>query len=191
MSADFPFFARTRPSSSRIRQVSPCPAGNSTRYTSCAWPAGCSASTSRRSPRLTGCRGVAAREQLLRDENLRCHGFLVIRTEHSATHLVRLAEPGHGLRVVAIGSGAKRDSAVVADRERVLAMISTDPLATQPHFESPQFRQVMQPSIITTAAVLHFAHSWAPSGKCDFENASVCFVRSSNSAFFSAISFFA
>jgi hypothetical protein len=28
-----------------------------------------------------------------------------------------------------------------------------------PHFESPQFRQVMQPSIITTAAVLHLAQS--------------------------------
>ena len=44
---------------------------------------------------------------------------------------------------------------------------SRDP-AAQPHFESPQFRQVMQPSIMTTAAVLHFAHNCAPSGKCDF-----------------------
>jgi hypothetical protein len=34
----------------------------------------------------------------------------------------------------------------------------------QPHFESPQLRQVMQPSIITTAAVLHFEHSCAPCG---------------------------
>lgn len=34
-----------------------------------------------------------------------------------------------------------------------------------PHFESPQLRQVMQPSIITTAAVEHLAHSCAPSGK--------------------------
>ena len=34
----------------------------------------------------------------------------------------------------------------------------------QPHFESPQLRQVMQPSIITTAAVLHFVHSCAPCG---------------------------
>ncbi len=34
----------------------------------------------------------------------------------------------------------------------------------QPHFESPQLRQVMQPSIITTAAVLHFVQSWAPCG---------------------------
>ena len=33
-----------------------------------------------------------------------------------------------------------------------------------PHFESPQERQVMQPSIMTTAAVLHFAQSCAPSG---------------------------
>jgi hypothetical protein len=28
-----------------------------------------------------------------------------------------------------------------------------------PHFDSPQFRQVMQLSIITTAAVLHLLHS--------------------------------
>lgn len=33
-----------------------------------------------------------------------------------------------------------------------------------PHLESPQDRQVMQPSIMTTAAVLHLAQSWAPSG---------------------------
>src|ERR1700678_1402435 len=57
-----------------------------------------------------------------------------------------------------------------------------------PHFESPQFKQVLQPSIMTTAAVLHFAHSCAPSGKCDFENASVCLVRASNSARFSCTS---
>src|ERR1700692_3259129 len=54
-----------------------------------------------------------------------------------------------------------------------------------PHLESPQFKHVLQPSIITTAAVLHFAHSCAPSGKCDFEKASVCLVRASNSARFS------
>jgi hypothetical protein len=33
------------------------------------------------------------------------------------------------------------------------------------HFESPQFKHVIHPSISTTAAVLHFAHSCAPSGK--------------------------
>jgi hypothetical protein len=55
-----------------------------------------------------------------------------------------------------------------------------------PHFESPQFKQVLQPSIITTAAVLHFAHNCAPSGKWDFEKASVCLVRASNSARFSS-----
>jgi hypothetical protein len=38
------------------------------------------------------------------------------------------------------------------------------PVRHQPHFESPQERQVMQPSIITTAAVLHLAHSCAPWG---------------------------
>ena len=36
--------------------------------------------------------------------------------------------------------------------------------AAQPHFDSPQARQVMQPSIMTTAAVLHLTQSCAPSG---------------------------
>jgi hypothetical protein len=63
------------------------------------------------------------------------------------------------------------------------------PQLAYPHFESPQFKQVLQPSIMTTAAVLHFAHSCAPSGKCDFENASVCLVRASNSARFSSTNF--
>jgi hypothetical protein len=57
-----------------------------------------------------------------------------------------------------------------------------------PHFESPQLRQVLHPSNMTTAAVLHFVQSCAPSGRCDFENASVCFVRASNSARFSSTS---
>src|SRR5580698_5575452 len=60
----------------------------------------------------------------------------------------------------------------------------------QPHLESPQFRQVMQLSIMTTAAVLHLAQSAAPSGKCDFANASCCLVRASNSARFSSTIFF-
>jgi len=34
----------------------------------------------------------------------------------------------------------------------------------QPHFESPQLRHVMQPSIMTTAAVLHLLQSCAPCG---------------------------
>ena len=38
-------------------------------------------------------------------------------------------------------------------------------LLHQPHFESPQFRHVMQPSMSTTAVVLHLPHSCAPSGK--------------------------
>ena len=59
---------------------------------------------------------------------------------------------------------------------------------TYPHLESPQFKQVWQPSSMTTAAVLHFAHRCAPSGKCDFEKASVCLVRASNSARFSCTS---
>src|SRR5688500_4791290 len=59
---------------------------------------------------------------------------------------------------------------VLADRRSAL------PGSDQPHFESPQFRQVMHPSIITTAAVLHLAQSCAPSGKTDLANASVCFA---------------
>jgi hypothetical protein len=61
--------------------------------------------------------------------------------------------------------------------------------AFQPHFESPQLRQVMQLSIMTTAAVLHLVHSCAPSGKCDFANASACLARASNSARFSSMIF--
>jgi hypothetical protein len=58
----------------------------------------------------------------------------------------------------------------------------------QPHFESPQFKQVMQPSIMITAAVLHLAQSCAPSGKCVFAKASVCLARASYSARFSSTS---
>ena len=35
---------------------------------------------------------------------------------------------------------------------------------TQPHFESPQLRQVMQPSIMIMALVMHLLHSCAPAG---------------------------
>jgi hypothetical protein len=38
------------------------------------------------------------------------------------------------------------------------------PSFRHPHFESPQLRHVMQPSIITTAAVLHLVQSCAPWG---------------------------
>ena len=84
--------------------------------------------------------------------------------------------PGPGPAALAPGpSGAHRTSTTLQ--------------GTQPHFESPQFRQVMQPSIMTSAAVLHFEHSCAPSGKCDFEKASACLVRASNSARFVSTSF--
>jgi hypothetical protein len=59
----------------------------------------------------------------------------------------------------------------------------------QPHFESPQLRQVMQPSIMTTAAVLQRPQSCAPSGKCGLAKASVWRVRASNCARFSSTSF--
>ena len=63
------------------------------------------------------------------------------------------------------------------------------PRPAQPHFDSPQLRQVMQPSIITTAAVLHLEHSCAPSGKSDLAKASVWRARASYSARFSSTSF--
>ena len=59
----------------------------------------------------------------------------------------------------------------------------------QPHFESPQLRHVMQPSIMTTATVLQRPHSCAPSGKCGLAKASACRVRAWNSARFSSTSF--
>lgn len=37
-------------------------------------------------------------------------------------------------------------------------------LSDQAHLESPQQRQVVQPSMKITAAVLHLPQSWAPSG---------------------------
>ena len=49
------------------------------------------------------------------------------------------------------------------DQNHIRSIVLRDS-AAQPHFESPQFRQVMQPSIMTTAAVLHFRHSCAPCG---------------------------
>src|SRR5690606_34841789 len=58
-----------------------------------------------------------------------------------------------------------------------------------PHFESPQFKHVKHPSIITTAAVEHFGHSCAPSGKWLFAKASTCLCFASNSAFFCSMSF--
>ena len=39
--------------------------------------------------------------------------------------------------------------------------------STHPHFESPQLRQVMQPSIFTTAFIEHLPHSCAVAGNAD------------------------
>jgi hypothetical protein len=44
----------------------------------------------------------------------------------------------------------------------------------QLHFESPQFRHVIHPSIMTTAVMLHFPHNCAPGGNSFFANASCC-----------------
>ena len=76
------------------------------------------------------------------------------------------------------GPGFSRLSASIASRG-----------VAQPHLESPQLRQVMQPSIMTTAAVLQRAHSCAPSGKWVLAKASVCLARASYSARFSSTSF--
>src|SRR5207237_307214 len=59
-----------------------------------------------------------------------------------------------------------------------------------PHLLSPQFKHVMQPSIMMTAALLHLAHICAPSGNTLLAIASCCLLRASNSAFFYSINFF-
>ena len=58
----------------------------------------------------------------------------------------------------------------------------------QPHFESAQDRQVMHPSIMITAAVLHLLQSCAPSGYSPSANASCCLRASSYSARFASMS---
>src|ERR1700691_6189105 len=90
-----------------------------------------------------------------------------------------------GRRLVAAGDPQSEASDASANGGAATASLNAFLSAVHPHFESPQFKQVLQPSIMTTAAVLHFAQSWAPSGKCDLEKASVCLVRASNSARFS------
>jgi hypothetical protein len=64
---------------------------------------------------------------------------------------------------------------------------------SHPHLLSPQERHVRHPSIITTAAVLHFRHSCAPAGKplsVSWANASFCLVWASYSARFCSVSDF-
>ena len=73
--------------------------------------------------------------------------------------------------------------------ELILNEVWTCQNRRQPHLESPQARQVIHPSIMINATVLHLLHSCAPSGYSLEENASRCFLLSSNSARFSAISF--
>jgi hypothetical protein len=89
-----------------------------------------------------------------------------------------------GSRAVAVMARGKEDRGFLGGNRSFWG----NPQLAHPHFESPQFKQVLQPSIITTAAMLHFVHSCAPSGKCDFENASVCLARASNSARFCSTS---
>lgn len=48
----------------------------------------------------------------------------------------------------------------VASRAKVLSVVGL-----YPHFEYPQFKQVWQPSISTSAWVLHFVQNVAPGGK--------------------------
>ncbi len=101
------------------------------------------------------------------------------------------ASPVIVANVLVFSAAAWTSIAQARSKGRVTATAARAPFASgavHPHFESPQFRQVLQPSIMTTAAVLHFAHSCAPSGKCDLEKASVCLVRASNSARFSSTS---
>src|ERR1700722_9182710 len=102
---------------------------------------------------------------------------------------LRVRPPGGSSLANAAEGGVQRcgNSAALAVSPQTRAVPFLD-TRNYPHLESPQFKQVLQPSIMTTAAVLHFAHSCAPSGKCDFEKASVCLVRASNSARFSCTS---
>ena len=81
-----------------------------------------------------------------------------------------------------------RNSYRLCQPQRVWQAKGKGPRA-QPHFESPQLRHVMQPSIMTTATVLQRPHSCAPSGKCGLAKASACRVRAWNSARFSSTSF--
>lgn len=60
--------------------------------------------------------------------------------------------------------GQGRPGSAGGRRESSLRVGNRAGAVVQPHFESPQLRQVMQPSIITTAAVLHFEQSCAPCG---------------------------
>jgi hypothetical protein len=70
--------------------------------------------------------------------------------------------PGHwGTRRGVPGTGAPVESVDLVS----LPLASSPLFLHQPHLESPQFKQVMQPSIMITAAVLHLAQSCAPSGK--------------------------
>jgi len=48
---------------------------------------------------------------------------------------------------------------------RVMHHVRHDASLAQPHFESPQLRHVMHPSILITALVEHFAHNCASDGK--------------------------
>jgi hypothetical protein len=108
------------------------------------------------------------------------------RQPRGAALMERPVVPGHwGTRRGVPGTGAPVESVGLVV---CLPLAPSPQLLHQPHFESPQFKQVMQPSIMITAAVLHLAQSCAPSGKCVFAKASVCLARASYSARFSSTS---
>jgi hypothetical protein len=85
------------------------------------------------------------------------------------------ARPVMGSRREKEGEAARNPVRRLANRTVLSVLVGhrNKRSSLQPHFESPQFRQVMQPSIITTAAVLQRPHSCAPSGKCGLAKASV------------------
>ncbi len=75
-------------------------------------------------------------------------------------------DPAGARTTSAATNGAREACALDIARDSIVSRGArpVEPFSVQPHFESPQFRQVMQPSIMTTAAVLHLVQSWAPCG---------------------------
>ena len=137
----------------------------------------CGRETAQRCPRpqRLAARGVGKEGEAARELSMRFHS--PCRTAGTAQHDAKFPRDFASDRLAnRTGSVSPRWSSQSKGRN-------------QPHLESPQFRHVMQPSIMTTAAVLQRPHSCAPSGKCALAKASACLLRAWNSARFSSTSF--
>ncbi len=82
----------------------------------------------------------------------------------------------HGLHKIGMGSGYGHHAPMECASTR------------HPHLESPQLRQVMQPSSWMTAFVLHFAHSVEDAGNSESSAAETTALRVSSSLRLSAMS---